>query len=333
MVVAWVALLFSAVAQAEVPETLEVRDLIHRPDRWPAEVSIAADLDFGEFVVEAGTPGKVMGFNGRDVELALPDEVYISVGLEDCDLVAAANAAWATLSDEQRALDEKALLADASLWPETVVSTMAFEFDNGVSLPSGHAYTLVWVGRDGIRAYDAAKDLRIVVPIGQSDLFARARERAGIPKAERPAKLIEQLTGKVVDAEGNAVDAAAYRDGTVFALYFAASWCGYCKEFNPEFVEAIERARVRYPDLVVVLISTDEEVEKMYGYMKSGQVPWPAVSHATMKASAWLSGLYGGGVPQVVIVDRDGKVEATSTEMRRAEVLRALPGVLRAKAG
>lgn len=319
-------------AAAAPPETLTARDLANRPDRWPSEVAIANELDFGDFVVKAGDVAKVIGFNGRDVELALPGDVFIRVSVEDCDLVEAANRAWAMLTPEQRAVDERQILDDASLWPETIKSGMAFEFDNGITLPAGHEYKLVWVGRDGIRAFDDEKRLQVVLPIGQSDLFTRAREIAATPRSERPSRLVELLRNKVVDADGNPLDPSTFDDSDVFALYYAASWCGYCREFNPEFIRAIERARAQYPKLAVILISIDEDPAKMFGYMKSGQVPWPAVSHETMKASAWLSGLYGGGVPQLVIVDRYGKVEATSTEMRRSQVLQTLPRVLRSHA-
>jgi nucleoredoxin len=68
---------------------------------------------------------------------------------------------------------------------------------------------------------------------------------------------------------------------------------------------------------MVVLMSNDQEVDKMYGYMQEEDMPWPAMTLETLRASPVLLQHSGSGIPHLVILDRHGKVLATSHDGRR----------------
>ena len=148
------------------PELLTLGDLANHPDRCPPTVRMSSDVRFGDGVtLHQGQVVQVLDFNGSDLNVGTGTDARYTVGPNDCDLLAAANAAWARLSPRQRAVDAKAVLADASLWPERVKCFLAGT-SNGRSIPTGTEYVLrafdqtdgkvLWKVRLGSQVFGAA---------------------------------------------------------------------------------------------------------------------------------------------------------------------------------
>lgn len=127
-----------------------------------------------------------------------------------------------------------------------------------------------------------------------------------------PAGVIERsLAGKLVVWENGAVKpwAPERMAGARFiALYFSASWCGPCRAFTPELVDAYGKIRALYPEFEVVHVNLDRSPAAMADYLRDDKMPWPALAWAATSGAKEINRYAGGGIPCLVLVDRDGKV-------------------------
>lgn len=300
---------------ADSPEQLTLSDLAHRPDRWPSQVALASDGNFGGRSHAKGESLKLVDFDGQTVVLSAAADQQIGVSADNCDLLEAANAMWAKLTPEQRAVDLAAIASDVSLWPPKVATQVAFQISTGGVVPVGTECEVLAVTQKGL-------DLAIAKPVparlqalpGQTDLLARARERVGVAPDKRPSRIAAALRGGLVDAKGQAYEGDSSDRAKLFVLYYGASWCAPCRKFSPTFVKFIKENSAANPQMSVAMLSADKEPAKMLGYMQAEKMPFPVMPNATLIENGVLLSFKGNGIPQMVVTDRDGKVLANSFE-------------------
>ena len=78
-------------------------------------------------------------------------------------------------------------------------------------------------------------------------------------------------------------------------------------------------------DTEVVYVSLDTTTADMHRYMRQQQMPWPAIDHRRLRTVAAIRALGGMAPPNLVLIDRDGRVLANGWNGRR---YRGLPAVL-----
>jgi nucleoredoxin len=312
LLIGWAWSACAAVAAA--PETFLLPDLVNRPDRWPAAVTFQRDIKFNNgAVVHQGDKLRVVRFDGSRVLLIAPGNLRFMATVQDCGLLDAANQAWAALTPAQRAVDPDSLAADRSLWPLRVAATTGINCKFG-KLPAGTEVGLLGVSSQGADiAWPNSPD-RVTVDFGSTDVMARARQLALIDPNKRASRIAAALQGILVDADGKACHDEHLGDKKIFALYFGASWCAPCRAFSPDFVKFLDDALPRHPELAVVLLSNDQQPDQMLAYMKDEKMPFPAVPLKDWTQSSLLSGYAAEMIPQLVIVDRFGKVLASNDD-------------------
>ena len=306
---------WAVAAGAAPPEKLDERELANRPDRWPAQITVKNNIDFGAAKLAKGQKVTVLEYTGgNEVNVDGGNNQLFAVEVAETDLLEAANAAWAKLTPEQRALEPKTVIDDASLWPAKVKCTAGFTLTTGKEIPPGAEYDLINIDRGGmVTLYTRAGDARLTASMNQTDTVARARDLAGMDKAKRPARIAEALKGAtLVDAGGKPVKREDIDQQQVFALYYGASWCGPCRSFSPGFVKYVNSVAAANPKMMVVLCSNDENDADMLKYMGEEKMPWAAVPLKSLKQSPLLWTYLRGSIPQLTIVDRNGKVLADS---------------------
>lgn len=109
-----------------------------------------------------------------------------------------------------------------------------------------------------------------------------------------------------LDLAGRPVAMADYR-GRVLLIEFWATWCGPCTAELPTMLSAYERFHDRGFDILGVSIDAGGEVGRVRQYVADKQVPW-RITHSTALKNP-VADLWGvRGVPQTILVDRDGRV-------------------------
>lgn len=307
--------LSSVLAFAAAPATLTLNDLRNNPERWPASVAIPRDLQFqGGLSVKKGQVVKVVELEGANVVVDAGKSLVFGFPLAETDFVARANEAWAKLTPEQREISGEMLANDHSLWPVSVKCNAEFRFNNGTTIPAGGEFELQSVSRDAVKLYSAQHNATLNTSIQSTDLLERARALALVPAEKRPSRIAAVLHGQLVDSTGKPAEPAKLEETQVFALYYGASWCGPCRRFSPDFVKFVNRVGPANPRLTVVMMSNDKSDAELFGYMKEEKMPWLAMPLDRIEKVPSLVAYTKGGIPQLVVVDRQGQVLADSYE-------------------
>ena len=301
-------------AAATQPETLTLADLVNRPDRWPATVTLPHDFRFNDgFTVHQGDPARVGLFDGTRVGLIAAGNHRFAAAPADVGLLDAANRAWAALTPAQRAVDPESLAADPSLWPVQVSTTSPITCQWG-RLAEGTVVGLVSVTSHGPDVAWPNSPNRLNLNFGSTDVIARARHLALVAPAQRPSRIAAALQAIMVDADGRPYRDDHLGDKQFFALYFGASWCAPCHAFSPALVKYLDDALPKHPELAAVFLSDDKALPPMFAYMKQERMPIPAVPPQAVSQSTLLTTYASQLIPQLVIVDRFGRVLATSDD-------------------
>ena len=136
------------------------------------------------------------------------------------------------------------------------------------------------------------------------------------PAARKPAGPIQQaLAGKLVRMERGTLrpqDVAQLSGVKFYGLYFSAGWCGPCRAFTPDLIDAYGKIRSVYPEFEVVFVSNDRSASEMLGYMRGDRMPWPAISFDALRGARAITRYAGAGIPCLVLVDENGKVLSDS---------------------
>jgi thiol-disulfide isomerase/thioredoxin len=107
------------------------------------------------------------------------------------------------------------------------------------------------------------------------------------------------------------------REPDIVALYFGAGWCGPCHAFVPVLRRTRDALREAGADTEVVYVSLDATASDMRHYMRRQEMPWPAIDHRRLRHLPAIQALAGPAPPNLVLVDREGKVLAGGWEGHR----------------
>jgi peroxiredoxin len=127
-------------------------------------------------------------------------------------------------------------------------------------------------------------------------------EAAVLTGVGRPAPEFTQA-----DVKGKPVNLSSYK-GQYVLVDFWASWCGPCREENPNVLKAYRQYHSK--GFTVLGVSLDENKEKWHEAVRKDGLPWTQVSDLRGWKNA-VAVLYGvQGIPMNYLVDKDGKIMA-----------------------
>jgi thiol-disulfide isomerase/thioredoxin len=109
--------------------------------------------------------------------------------------------------------------------------------------------------------------------------------------------------------------------GQVVLLDFWASWCGPCRQENPNVVKLYEKYKNK--GFTIMSVSLDQDKTKWEAAIKKDNLSWP---HHVSDLKGWASAagkMYAvRGIPFTVLIDREGNI--IDTKLRGAELEREL---------
>lgn len=123
------------------------------------------------------------------------------------------------------------------------------------------------------------------------------------------------LAGKLVALQGGGLrpwEPAQLAGVKFFGIYFSAGWCGPCRQFTPELIDAYGKIRALYPEFEVILVNRDKSPADMVAYLREEKVPWPALEWSATASTREITRYAGSGIPCLVLVDAEGKVLSDS---------------------
>ncbi len=253
--------------------------------------------------------------------------------------------AW--LAGLARAQTVDQIAADPQQWPAEVtvsVSTKAVVIKAGapagvILIGAGRKLAVTGVAPDGVTGKLGATTVKVAVE--KTNLLALAapppRENPA-PAAPQPAaaaapapgrneaRLAEMahepptaiqsaLLGRLVTLENGRLrpfDIRKLNGVKFYGIMFSAGWCGPCRAFAPHLLESYRSLKSLYPEFELVLMSNDHSADDMLAYMREENMPWPAVKFSERGAVDELRRLGGSGIPDLVLIDSDGRVLADS---------------------
>ena len=96
-------------------------------------------------------------------------------------------------------------------------------------------------------------------------------------------------------------------------LYFSASWCKPCHEFNPEFVKWYNENKGG-KEIEVILVGMDSDTAAIKKYMKDQSMPWLAFEKKGKQFDKIVATYSGKGIPCVVLLNEKDEIIAHSYE-------------------
>ena len=246
----------------------------------------------------------------------------------------------------QEVLTIDAVAATRGLWPREATINVPHQVTivvNGKSAgsmqaPAGRVYPVKAISANGVQV--DAMGSPMTFPAADTDVLVRAEQikarQAALAAAATPTPapvaaatpkptatpapenaISKALEGDLVTLDGKKLrkfDTAALGGKKYFAVYRSASWCGPCRKFTPDFVSWYKSKSSKHDLFEVIFVSSDQSEEEMEGYMIEDKMPWPALEFDKKKKKSPIVGIGGRGIPDLIILDSEGKILSSSYE-------------------
>ncbi len=152
----------------------------------------------------------------------------------------------------------------------------------------------------------AAARVQLDREAGQDRLLEQAREQA---QAAISRKVANSLHGKLVISKNGQLqpyDENILSTKKVFLLYYSASWCPPGQQFTPWLVDFYRKFAPAHPEFEIIYVSDDRTPEEMADYMKSSDMPWPALEYSVVPQLPDLTQYAGPDIPALDLLDGAG---------------------------
>ena len=160
------------------------------------------------------------------------------------------------------------------------------------------------------------------VNIKQADLAEADVKRladwkpAAAPASGAASVFDEALDGNLVILDGNKLKKheLASKPTKYYLFYYTASWCPPCQAFTPSLVKFYKANKPNNDEFEIILVTSDSEEKDMEKYAISKDMTWPHLKLSKADKFQKKFNHPGGGIPNLVLTDLEGKLIKTSYE-------------------
>ena len=161
-----------------------------------------------------------------------------------------------------------------------------------------------------------------MVNIKQADLAEADLKRladwkpAAAPASGAASVFDEALDGNLVILDGNKLKKheLASKPTKYYLFYYTASWCPPCQAFTPSLVKFYKANKPNNDEFEIILVTSDSEEKDMEKYAISKDMTWPHLKLSKADKFQKKFNHPGGGIPNLVLTDLEGKLIKTSYE-------------------
>lgn len=306
-------------------------ELVRRPEHWPAQCAIKRAMRFQSGAsVAAGQKLDVVEVQVGEIALRTTDgKTTFAAKPEDTDALVVAREAWSKLTPAQRELTYATLLRRPDLWPYRVAGRESFDLGGANKIAKGEPLILIAVEGNELLVGSVKLNTSFTVRPQQTDLITHARKFLAEDQGA-PGRILEELQGKLLDPTSG--KPAALPTSSVpryIVFYRGAGWCPPCRQFSPTLLKTYNELKPKYPDFELVFLSDDKSLPDLQKYVKEEGFPWLAVPQARVKELLIVAPTLGRSIPQLLVMDRHGKVLIDSISLDRAVALKRLEALLK----
>lgn len=131
-----------------------------------------------------------------------------------------------------------------------------------------------------------------------------------------PSVFDSVLEGNLLTLQGKSLKRSkeAAKPTEYYLFYYTASWCGPCQKFTPSLVEFYDKRKPDDDRFEIVLISSDRDEDSMDHYALEKSMKWPHLKLSRVDKFRKEFKHPGGGIPNLVLTDLDGKIIKSSYE-------------------
>lgn len=306
----------AAPATPAAPKPMAFAQVVNLPLLWPSETTINTDLSDGTNDIKSGDVVKVHSLEAGGVVVYMPaDQSLMMLRPDWTDVGARAAIVAESLPEDMRTLTRADLAKRDDLFPERVALTTAVSYDNGVSHPVGTEFIpgRIVATRNGATMFgmyaaipESGPVERSYFDISYTDFVDRVRDRVLNHPEEVGTRFTNALDGNLVNANGEPVE---LKDSTeYFLVLHAAGWCGWCHKLMPDVKKFYEDNAANRDRFEIVYVSADKSKSEMYEYMRTAEMPWPALDYDKRDATATIIAMTDGATPHMMLVARDGRL-------------------------
>jgi hypothetical protein len=314
------------------PRELRWIELVNQPEFWPRQCTMKQTLEFqGGAAVKTGQTVKVDGITAREVELSTPDgKIQFAAAPEETDVLAAANADYAKLTPKQRALSYSSLARQRELWPYRVKITQTFDLGQGQRVNAGDEVVLLNIesGKLFVLAEKFRTTFNVAPPA--TDLLVQARRFVEDANGA-PSRMVTELDGKLVGSVTGKPDPLPAEAQPRYIVFFrGSSTCSITRQFAPTLIKYDYEMKAKHPEYEIVYIMT-ETPENTGKFAKELGFSWRAVEYDTTAKMpvANASKPFSDLIPQLVVMDRTGKVLANGIQATAPAALQQFDALLK----
>ncbi len=294
--------------------------------------------------VQRGQMVDVLDFKANEVELKTADgRTNFAAEPDETDVLAVAREAYAKLSPKQRELTYPSLVQKKELWPYRVALVRPIDLGGGKIVHPGDQVFLKEVQPGKLLVVVEKFNARFSVVPQATDIMAQARQfvedKQGAPprfieeklaadKLRTEGRVVGELDGKLINAvtsQSEPLDVNALPRYLVFLR--GSTTCSITRQFTPTLVKFYQEMKPKHPEFEVIYLTVDPMGDTAK-FAKEIGFSWRTVTYENTTMPS-VNPYIDGRIPQLIVMDRTGKVLANGLQGTAPVALQQLDALLK----